>query len=315
MKVPRVIVDGEESGCGKSLLAAGGGVWSIIALLLCAVAVQAATFVDMVGRRVELPKPPRRIIPLAPSLTEILFALGAGDSVVGVIDYADYPPEAVQRVRVGGGLDPDLEVIIALRPDLVLIAADANRWETLIQLEQLQIPVFGVKPVGVEGVLVSILKVGEAVGRQPQAEGLIAHMRRRIAAVSKKVSVLARPRVLYVVWIDPLIVAGGETVIDDLIHLAGGANIVRTAGFPRYSLEALVLDPPDVILLGLDRGGLHHGEALRRLPVWREVRPVREGAVRVIDASLTSRPGPRIVDGVELLARLFHPQAFAGSGP
>ena len=288
---------------------------TLLAILLMTLAAQAATIEDMVGRRVELQKPPRRIIPLAPSLTEIVFALGAGDAVVGVIDYADYPPEAVQRVRVGGGLDPNLEVIVALRPDLVLIAADANRWETLIQLEQFRIPVFGVKPVGVEGVLASIAKVGEAVGRQAQAEGLIAQMRRRMAAVSQKVSVLARPRVLYVVWIDPLIVAGGETVIDDLIHLAGGANIVRTPGFPRYSLEELVIDPPDVVLLALDRGGLHHGEALRRLPVWREVRPVREGAVRVIDAGLMSRPGPRIVDAAELLARLLHPEAFPGSGP
>ena len=288
---------------------------TLLAILLMTLAAQAATIEDMVGRRVELQKPPRRIIPLAPSLTEIVFALGAGDAVVGVIDYADYPPEAVQRVGVGGGLDPNLEVIVALRPDLVLIAADANRWETLIQLEQFRIPVFGVKPVGVEGVLASIAKVGEAVGRQAQAEGLIAQMRRRMAAVSQKVRVLARPRVLYVVWIDPLIVAGGETVIDDLIHLAGGANIVRTPGFPRYSLEELVIDPPDVVLLALDRGGLHHGEALRRLPVWREVRPVREGAVRVIDAGLMSRPGPRIVDAAELLARLLHPEAFPGSGP
>jgi len=269
----------------------------------------------MVGRQVELQGPPRRIVPLAPSLTEILFALGAGDSVVGVTDYADYPPEAGGKPTVGGGVDPNLEVIVTLRPDLVLIAADANRWETLIQLEQLQIPVFGVKPAGVEGVLASIAKVGEAVGRQPQAEGLIAHMRRRMAAVSRKVRVLVRPRVLYVVWIDPLIVAGGETVVDDLIHLAGGANIVRTPGFPRYSLEELVLDPPDVILLALDRGGLHHEQALRHLPGWREVRPVREGTIRVLDAGLMSRPGPRIVDAVELLARLLHPEAFPGSGP
>ncbi|MGH7370366.1 MAG: ABC transporter substrate-binding protein [Candidatus Methylomirabilales bacterium] len=293
----------------------GGTALWVFSILLWVLPARGATFVDMVGRQVELQGPPRRIVPLAPSLTEILFALGAGDSVVGVTDYADYPPEAGGKPTVGGGVDPNLEVIVALRPDLVLIAADANRWETLNQLEQLRIPVFGVKPMGVEGVLTSIAKVGEAVGRQPQAEALIANMRRRMAAVSQKVSVLARPRVLYVVWIDPLIVAGGETVIDDLINLAGGANIVRTAGFPRYSLEELVVDPPDVILLALDRGGLHHGEALRRLPVWREVRPVREGAVRVIDASLTSRPGPRIVDGVELLARLFHPEAFAGSGP
>ena len=104
-------------------------------------------------------------------------------------------------------------------------------------------------------------------------------------------------------------------MVDDLIHLAGGANIVRTPGFPRYSLEELVLDPPDVILLALDRGGLHHEQALRHLPGWREVRPVREGTIRVLDAGLMSRPGPRIVDAVELLARLLHPEAFPGSGP
>ena len=293
----------------------GGRALWVFSILLWVLRARAATFVDMVGRQVELQGPPRRIVPLAPSLTEILFALGAGDSVVGVTDYADYPPEAGGKPTVGGGVDPNLEVIVTLRPDLVLIAADANRWETLIQLEQLRIPVFGVKPVGVEGVLVSILKVGEAVGRQPQAEGLIAHMRRRMAAVSRKVSVLARPRVLYVVWIDPLIVAGGETVVDDLIDLAGGANIVRTPEFPRYSLEELVLDPPDVILLAVDRGGLHHEQALRHLPGWREVRPVREGTIRVLDAGLMSRPGPRIVDAVELLARLLHPEAFPGSGP
>jgi len=293
----------------------GGRALWVFSILLWVLPARGATFVDMVGRQVELQEPPRRIVPLAPSLTEILFALGAGDSVVGVTDYADYPPEAGGKPTVGGGVDPNLEVIVTLRPDLVLIAADANRWETLIQLEQLQIPVFGVKPVGVEGVLASIAKVGEAVGRQPQAEGLIAHMRRRMAAVSRKVRVLVRPRVLYVVWIDPLIVAGGETVVDDLIHLAGGANIVRTPGFPRYSLEELVLDPPDVILLALDRGGLHHEQALRHLPGWREVRPVREGTIRVLDAGLMSRPGPRIVDAVELLARLLHPEAFPGSGP
>ncbi|MGH7430623.1 MAG: helical backbone metal receptor, partial [Candidatus Methylomirabilales bacterium] len=137
----------------------GGTALWVFSILLWVLPARGATFVDMVGRQVELQGPPRRIVPLAPSLTEILFALGAGDSVVGVTDYADYPPEAGGKPTVGGGVDPNLEVIVALRPDLVLIAADANRWETLNQLEQLRIPVFGVKPMGVEGVLTSIAKV------------------------------------------------------------------------------------------------------------------------------------------------------------
>jgi iron complex transport system substrate-binding protein len=290
-------------------------VWSVIALLLWAAAVQAATFVDMVGRRVELQQPPRRIVPLAPSLTEILFALGAGDDVVGVTDYADHPPKARAKPSVGGGVDPNMEAIVGLQPDLVLASADTNRWDTLVRLERLKIPVFGVKPMGVEGVLASIAKVGEVVGRAPQAEKLIAEMRRRMAAVSERVSTLPRPTVLYVVWIDPLIVAGRETVIDDLIRIAGGANIVQAPGFPRYGLEQVVIHPPDLIVLAFDRGGLQDRQVLLRLPVWREIRTVRDGAVRVIDAGMVNRPGPRIAEAVEVLARVFHQEAFSGRRP
>jgi iron complex transport system substrate-binding protein len=269
----------------------------------------------MVGRQVELQQPPRRIIPLAPSLTEIVFALGAGDDVVGVTDFADHPPEAREKPSVGGGVDPNMEVIVGLRPDLVLASADTNRWDTLVRLERLKIPVFGVKPIGVDGVLASIARVGEVLGRSPQAEKLIGEMRRRMTAVSERVSAFARPTVLYVVWIDPLIVAGRETVIDDLIHLAGGTNIVQAPGFPRYGLEQVVMHPPDLIVLAFDRGGLEDGEVLHRLPVWREIRTVRDGAVRVIDAGMTNRPGPRIAEAVELLAQAFHQEAFSGRRP
>jgi iron complex transport system substrate-binding protein len=294
---------------------ARGGVWSVIVLLLWAVAVQGATFVDMVGRQVEVQGPPHRIVPLAPSLTEILFALDAGDWVVGVTDHADYPPEAGDKPSVGGGVDPNMEAIVALQPDLVLASADTNRWDTLVRLERLKIPVFGVKPVGVEGVLASIARVGEVLGRSPQAEKLIAEMRRRMAAVSERVSTLPRPTILYVVWIDPLIVAGRETVIDDLIRIAGGANIVQAPGFARYDLEQVVIHPPDLIVLAFDRGGPQDGQVLRRLPVWREVPTVRDGAVRVIDAGMMNRPGPRIAEAVEVLARAFHRQAFSGRRP
>jgi iron complex transport system substrate-binding protein len=292
----------------------GRALW-VFSILLWVLPAGAATFVDMVGRRVEVQQPPRRIIPLAPSLTEILFALGAGDDVVGVTDYADHPPEAREKPSVGGGVDPNMEVIVGLRPDLVLASADTNRWDTLVRLERLNIPVFGVKPVGVDGVLASIARVGEVLGRSPQAEKLIGEMRRRMTAVSERVSAFARPTILYVVWIDPLIVAGRETVIDDLIRLAGGTNVVQTPGFPRYGLEQVVMHPPDLIVLAFDRGGVEDGEVLHRLPVWRQIRTVRDGAVRVIDAGMTNRPGPRIAEAVEMLARTFHQEVFSGRRP
>ncbi|MFQ5656239.1 MAG: ABC transporter substrate-binding protein [Candidatus Methylomirabilales bacterium] len=282
-------------------------------LLAVTLPVRAATVVDMVGRRVELQRPARRIVSLAPSLTEILFAVGAGDAVVGVTDYSNYPPEANEKPSVGGGINPNMEMIVDLEPDLVFVSADSNRWDTLRQLEQLQIPVFGVKPLDAEGVFTSIEKVGEVIGRRHEAEVLIAKMRGRIAEVAEKVTHLPRPKVLCAVWIDPLFVAGTGTVIDDLIRMGGGTNVVRLPGFPKYSLEHVLVDPPDVILLALDGGGPEDRDLLRRLPVWRDIRAVRDGAVRVVDSNMMNRPGPRIVDAVELLARAFHPEAFRSS--
>lgn len=287
----------------------------ILLILLWVLPVHAATFVDMVGRPVELQAPPRRIVSLAPSLTEILFALDAGDAVVGVTDFDDYPPEARTKQSVGGGIDPNLEVIVALKPDLVFVSADANRWGTIAQLERLNIPVFGAKPAGVEGVFESIQRVGQIVGRQRQAEALSAEMRRRMEAVSQRVSGRSRPKVLCAVWIDPLIVAGQGTVIDDLIRMAGGVNIVQMPGFPRYGLEAVLQNPPDMILLAIDRGGPGDREALRRLPVWKDLRAVREGAVQAIDAGVVNRPGPRIATALEMFARMLHYEAFEGSSP
>jgi len=287
----------------------------VLFILLWVFPVQAATLIDMVGREVELQGPPRRIISLAPSLTEILYALGAGDAVVGVTDYATYPPEVEAKPSVGGGINPNLEVIVALKPDLIFVSADANRWDTITQLEQLQIPVFGVRAVGIEGVFASIDKVGQVLGGKREAEELVADMRRRLANVSKEVKGLSRPKVLYVIWIDPLIVGGRGTVIDGLIDVAGGANVVRTPGFFRYSLEQVLVHEPDVIVLALEAGVPEDREVLHRMPGWREMRAVREGAVRVIDANLINRPGPRIVEAAEVLAGLLHPGVFRRGGP
>jgi iron complex transport system substrate-binding protein len=201
-------------------------------------------------------------------------------------------------------------VILALQPDLVLATVDSNRWDTFLELERLKIPVYGLKPVGLEGVFTSIQKVGQVLGKAERAEALVAAMRRRIAVVSEKVQGRPRPRVLYVVWIDPLVVAGRGTVIDDLIRTAGGENSVRAAGFPLYGLEEVVARPPDVILLGSDHPAAGDWSRLRRLPAWRDIRAVRDGAVRPVDANVMHRPGPRVAEAAELLARLLHPAAF-----
>jgi iron complex transport system substrate-binding protein len=294
----------------------GRSAWALsVLLVISGMPAHAATFIDMAGRQVALQGPPHRIIPLTPSLTEILFALGAGGAVIGITDQDDYPPEVRGKTRVGGGLDPNLEVILTLRPDLVLATVDSNRWDTFLELERLGIPVFGVKPAGLEGVFTSIQKIGEVVGRPEQARELIVTMRRRMDSVSERVKNLPRPRILYVVWIDPLIVAGRATIIDDLIRMAGGENTVRASGFPPYGLEQVVAHPPDMILLGADHPGSEDGTLLRRLPAWKEMRAVREGAVRLVDTNIMHRPGPRIAEAAEMLARLFHPEAFSGRAP
>ncbi len=279
----------------------------LLSVLVAALPVRAATLIDMVGREVELRKLPRRIVSLAPSLTEILYALGAGDAVVGVTDYANFPTEAQGKPRVGGGINPNMEAIVALRPDLVFVSADSNRWDTVAQLDRLRIPVYGIKPIGVEGVFTSLERVGEVIGKQQDARQVVIEMRRRMAAVSEQVKNRPKPRVLCAIWIDPLIVAGRGTVIHDLIHMAGGTSVVRASGFPRYGLEQVYIDDPDVILLALDGGVPEDREVFHRLPGWKELRAVRQGAVHVVDADVVSRPGPRIVDAVEFLANLLHP--------
>ncbi len=291
-------------------------VWALSILLwLVAVPIQAATLVDMAGRRVEIQGIPRRVVSLTPSLTETLFAIGAGDAIVGVTDQDDYPPEVRGKTRVGGGLDPNLEMILALRPDLVLATVDSNRWDTFLELERLKIPVYGLKPVGLEGVFASIQRVGQVLGRAERAEALAAAMRRRIAVVSEKAKGLPRPRVLHVVWVDPLVVAGRGTVIDELIRMAGGENNVRASGFPLYGLEEVVARPPDVILLGSEDPASEDWKRLRRLPAWQDIRAVREGAVWPVDANMMHRPGPRVAEAVEILARLLHPATFKGRVP
>ncbi|MFQ5828718.1 MAG: cobalamin-binding protein [Candidatus Methylomirabilia bacterium] len=284
------------------------------ALLLALLLVEPArgfTVRDMLGREVTIAAPPRRIVSLVPSVTEIIFALGAEDRLVGVTDYCDFPPAAKDKPSVGGMLAPSLEAVVALSPDLV-IATDAGiRLVTFDQLERLDIPFYIVRANRLEETMDAIARLGELTGRRDVVAPLNEGLRRRIRAVRTAVMPFRRPRVLYVLWPEPLIVPGREAIVTELIQVAGGESITaRDRGdYPRYSLEAAVAREPEVILLA------NHGTgsgAISREPWERfgSLPAVKTGRIHSVDGNLLHRYGPRIVDGLEKLARLLHPEAF-----
>lgn len=296
----------------RSSLAAG----ALLACLLSGMAT-AATVIDMLGRPVSVPGHPRRIVSLAPSITETLYAVGAAGQVVGVTDYCDYPPEAREKPRVGGTMNPNLEAIVAAGPDLILATPDANRLETASVLERLGYPVYGILPKNMEGVLEAIRRIGGLVERQDEARRLVTSMRGRARAVADHVGGRPLRRTLVVVWPDPLIVAGQGSFIADLVRLAGGRNVAPPGPtrYPRMSLEAVLEADPEVIVTSSMMGEVAEAEALQVWSRWSGISAVRRGEVHAIPGDFLHRPGPRIVQGLERLARAIHPEAFLGGGP
>jgi iron complex transport system substrate-binding protein len=283
---------------------------------------RAFTIVDPTGRTIALPAAPRRIVSLVPSVTEILFALGAEERLVGVTDFCDFPPEARRKPRVGGMVAPSLEAIVALRPDVVALTSAGNRQETFEQLRRVRVPVYQVAPESVEAVLTAIVRLGELTGRTEAGLALADALRRRIQDVAARVAPLARPRVLYVLWPDPLMVPGRGAVISELIRLAGGDSVTADVpeAYSRYSAEAAIAKGPQVIFLA--RHGSAKGSSATGDPMVRDkwerfgnVPAIGTGRLHAVDGNLLHRYGPRMVDGLEMLARLTHPEAFGRPGP
>ncbi|MSP63799.1 MAG: cobalamin-binding protein [Myxococcales bacterium] len=269
---------------------------------------------DGLGRMVRLPPPERalRIISLAPSSTEILFDLGAGPRVVGVDGYSDWPAEVKALPRVGANTDPNLERIVALRPDVVFTATSANTQRTVEAMERLGLPVYVSRADSLEEIYRDVIAIGEVVGRGAEAERRVADLRRRIALVGARRKV-GSPRVkaLVVVWSDPLMVAGRASHVGDLLLAAGGENMADDSPqpFPTYSLERVVARVPEVMVVGTHSSGSPPLAPLERTAALLGKRRYR---IEMIDVDLLFRPGPRVVEGVEVLDRLLHPVGPAG---
>lgn len=283
-----------------------------IASGLSAVPLQARWVEDQTGRRVDIPEHPQRLISLAPSITETLFALGLGESVVGDTDYCEYPPEAKLKPHVGAILNPNLEKIVALKPDLVLGSPEANRRETADRLAQLGIPVYGVTAHSVDDMLHSIENLGRVLGHEADSKNLAANLRQRIDAVEKRVAPLRRPKVLFVVWYRPLTTAGPNTFISDVIQRAGGASITENllGEWPHLSLEEALRRDPDVILFPRAESFSPQLDEFQQLPGWRDLRAVKNRQMFFISDAII-RPSPRLVDALEEVARALHPQGHA----
>jgi iron complex transport system substrate-binding protein len=292
-------------------LAAGAA----LALALGALApARAIVVTDGTGRVITLPAPPRRIVSLVPGVTEMLFAIGADDRLVGRTDFCDYPAAARAKPSVGGMVAPSLELLVALKPDLVVVTSSGNSDDTRVQLERLRLPVYLVDPHGLSDVFRTMERLGDLTERRARADEMVAGLQGRVRAVAARVAARPRPRVLYVVWPDPLIVPGRGAAVTELIALAGGNSLTAEGpeGYPRYSVEAAVAGAPDVIVLARHGAGVapyarDKWERFAGLPA------IRAGRLHAVDGDLFHRFGPRVVDALEILARLLHPGAFTGA--
>jgi iron complex transport system substrate-binding protein len=287
---------------------------ALVAVLLLPRPAAALVLTDMLAREVTLDAAPTRIVSLVPSVTESIYEVGGQARLIGRTDWCDYPPAAKEKPSVGGMINPSIEMIVALRPDLVIATDEGNREETIVQLRRLGIPTYLVHAHRVDEMLDMVTRVAGLVERREAAGPLVASIRQRVDAIRARVAPRPTPRVLYVLWPDPLIVPGGASHLTELIELAGGRSITAGEGesYVRFSLEAAVARAPEVIVLA-DHSASGTAAGRQSPEKWQRltsVPAIRAGRLHSIDLSILHRYGPRVAEGLELLARIIHPEVF-----
>jgi iron complex transport system substrate-binding protein len=268
---------------------------------------------DETGRTVRVPQPVNRIVSLAPSVTETVYALGLQDRLVGDTEYCDYPTDAQKKTKVGGGINPSLEIIASLHPDLVLVTKAFNRLETVQSLENLGISSYATDPHTVDEIITSSKKLSDLLGVPEAGSSVARDMQRRLADLQQRLGSLPPKRVLFVVWTQPLISVGKHTFIADALRRAGAVSIVDSEqDWPQVSLEEVAHLQPDFLVFADSHSdsSTNTVETLATLPGWSIVEAVSKRRVAAISDAV-NRPAPRIVSAIEDLAKQLHPDAFA----
>lgn len=275
------------------------------------------TYIDDTGREVSIDKVPQRIVSHVPSITETLFALGLGDRVVGVSDYCDYPEEAKLKPSVGAYYNPNIETIVAQAPDLVLTDGEGLTEDIIPQLENLGITCVVINPKSIDGILKDIELLGKITGMEKEARVLVSEMSSRFAQVASQAQVAPKVRVFYVFDATDLNnpwTAGPGSFVDALITMVGGENIAAQAqgAWVQLSIEQLVSSDPEVILIDASMGtAVVLKEELMAHPAWQGITAVKQDRIYTIDGDLVNRSGPRIIQGLEEIAKAIHPELFA----
>ena len=268
--------------------------------------------VDEAGRTVRIPTSPSRIVSLAPSLTETVYALGLQDHLVGDTDFCDYPPDAQKKPKVGGGINPNLEVIVSLHPDLVLLTKSFNRLDTVRALDTLGIPSYSTDPHTVDEIISSTEKLANVLGAPDAGKSLADELQRRLASLQVKIAPFPPTRVFFVVWLQPLMSVGKDTFVADALRKAGANSIVESAqDWPQMDLEEVVRLQPDYLVFAESHSnaGANDFDSLVAMPGWRLLDAIHNRHFAVISDAVI-RPSPRIVSVIETLARQLHPAAF-----
>jgi iron complex transport system substrate-binding protein len=265
--------------------------------------------VDSKGRTVRIEKAPESVASLAPHATEILFELGLGDKIIGVSEYCDYPEEAVSKDKLGDYWQPNIELIVEAEPDILFVGKAASE-DFLIALEENGIIAVALEGSSLEETYETILSAGKITGTHQKAQEVVGAMKEKAAEIKKKLEDVDRVKSYFVISYGDQgdFTAGAGSFIDEMITLAGGENIAgdMEQEWAEYSIEKLVEKQPDIILSTIQA----KPEGIAETPGYKELNAIKEGRLVVLDDNLVNRAGPRIVEGLEEMAKGIHPDLF-----
>jgi iron complex transport system substrate-binding protein len=270
------------------------------------------TFKDEVGREAIFPFPPKRIVSLAPNITEILFSLGLDEEIVGVSIHCNFPEKAKSKVRVGSYIRLDFEKITSLNPDLIIATAVGNTRDMVDRLWKLGFPTYVIYPKNFNDILKNIAHIGQVVDREEEARVIIKGMRKRSQRIVELTNGLPRPKVFVQIGDAPIVTVGKGSFADDVIRLAGGDNIAgkEKEVYPRFGMEEILKRSPEVIVISSMNPRGDYQKILQEWNRWKTIPAVKNGRIHLIDSDLLDRPSPRIIDGLEEFAKVLHPEKF-----
>ncbi len=283
---------------------------AVTGLIVSVTQSSAKTVKDQLGRDISVPAKPRRVVSLAPSITEIIFALEQEHRLVGATRYSDYPPEATKLPKVGSYVRLDIERIVSLNPDLCIATKDGNPKTVIERLASMKIPVYVVNPHNLDTILATIMEIGTLLSANDRAASLTQSMHKRIQGVKSRVAQsVHRPRVFFQIGVSPIVSVGTGTFIHELIELAGGINLAEgPLAYPRFSREQVLALKPEVLIITSMARQAVFDQVKAEWRRWPHMPAVRDERIFLVDSDLFDRPSPRLVTALELLTRLIHPE-------